>query len=96
MLLVMDPVEHGIYGLTGVIHDDYRSEVIGKQELGWGCRRIYLRLVDDRAKPEGARRKPTLTCTVIVPDNLGNHLAYRREMWSRIQNGGSLEDIIIQ
>jgi hypothetical protein len=95
MLLAIDPVEHGIYGHTGAVHDDYRSEITGKQELGGGCRRIYLRLVDDRAKPEGAKRKPTLACTVIVPDNLENHLAYRREIWRRIQNGGSLEDIII-
>jgi hypothetical protein len=95
MLLAIDPVEHSICGLTGGIHKDYRSEITGKQELGRGWRRIYLRLTDDMAKPQGAKRRPTLTCSVIVPCDLQYHDAYRLEMWNRIEHGASLVDITI-
>jgi hypothetical protein len=96
MLVAIDPVEHSICGLAGGIHKDYRSEITGKQELGGGWRRIYLRLVDDMAKPEGSKRRPTLACSVIVPSNLEYHYAYRRELWNRIEHGGSLTDITFQ
>jgi hypothetical protein len=95
MLVAIDPVEHSVCGLTGGVHNDYRSEIIGKQELGRGLWRIYLRLVDDMAKPDGAKRRPTLSATVIVPHNLQYHYACRREMWKRIEQGGSLVDITI-
>lgn len=96
MRLEIDPVDHSVCGLAGGIHQDYRSEVIGKQELGAGWRRIYLRLVDDMAKPQHAQRKPTLTCSVIVPSALQHHDAYRRELWNRLQHGGSLMDVTVQ
>ena len=96
MLIAIDPVEHSVCGLAGGIHKDYRSEVIGKQEIGGGWRRIYLRLADDMPKPQGAKRRPTLTCTVIVPSAVQYHDAYRREIWHRLEHGGGLVDITVQ
>ena len=61
MFIAIDPVEHSVCGLAGGVHKDYRSEVVGKQELGGGWRRIYLRLVDDMANllvPSANRRRP--------------------------------------
>jgi hypothetical protein len=96
MLVAIDPVEHTVCGLAGAVHNDYRSEITGKQELGGGWRRIFLRLVDNLPKPEGAKRRPTLTCSVIVPSNLEHHTAYRKEIWRRIERGESLVDITIR
>jgi hypothetical protein len=94
MLTAIDPVEHSIGGLAGGIHNDYRSEVVRVENLGGGLRRIYCRLTDDMAKPEGARRRPTVICTVVAP-YLDQYYVYRREMWKRIENGGSLNDITV-
>jgi hypothetical protein len=95
MYVAIDPVEHSVCGLAGGIHQDYRSEVVRVEELGGGWRRVYCRLTDDMAKPEGARRKPTVMCTVIAPE-LDYYYAYRTAMWHRIEHGGSLVDITIQ
>jgi len=95
MYVAIDPVEHSVCGLAGGIHRDYRSEVVRVEELRGGWRRIYCRLTDDMAKPEGARRRTTVMCTVIAPE-LGYYHAYRREIWHRIEHGGSLVDITIQ
>lgn len=95
MYVAIDPVEHSVCGLAGGIHNDYRSEVVGVEDLGGGWRRIHCRLTDDMAKSEGARRRPTVMCSVIAPQ-LDYYHAYRREVWHRIEHGGSLVDIKIQ
>jgi hypothetical protein len=96
MLIAIDPVEHSVCGLAGGIHKDYRSKVVGKQELAGGWRRIYLQLIDDMTKPPGANRKPTQTCTVIAPSALQYHNAYRREIWNRLEHGDTLVDVTVQ
>jgi hypothetical protein len=94
-MVAIDPVEHGVCGLTGGVHIDYRSEIVGVEDLDGGRRRILCRLTDDMSKPEGAPRRPTVICSVIAP-YLDNYRAYRLEMCHRIQHGGSLDDITIQ
>jgi hypothetical protein len=92
MLTAIDPVEHSISGLAGGVHNDYRSVIVRVEDLGGGWRRVHCRLTDDMVKPDGASRRPTVMCSVIAP-NLDHYHAYRREMWSRIEYGGSLIDI---
>jgi hypothetical protein len=92
MLVAIDPVEHSVCGLAGGVHNEYRSEIVGAEDLGGGWRRIHCRLTDDMRASN--RRRPTVMCSVIAP-YLDNYYAYRREMWSRIEHGGSLVDITI-
>ena len=94
MLEAIDPVQHSVCGLTGSVHNDYRSEIVGVEDLGGGWRRIHCRLTDDMAKPVGARRRPTVTCSIIAP-YLDDYSPYRREIWNRIEHGGSPVDITI-
>ena len=94
MLVAIDPVEHGVCGLVGGVHNDYRSEIVRVEDLGGGWRRIHCRLTDDMDKPQGDRRRPTLMCSVIAP-YLDDYSAYRSEMRNRIEHGGSLVDITL-
>ena len=93
MLVQIDPVLHSVHGLAGGIHEDYRAEVIQFQPLGGGWRRVYLRLLDDAPKPPGARRRPTIAATVIVPETMESFGSYRVELWRRIERGVSLTDV---
>jgi hypothetical protein len=96
MLTQIDPVTHSIHGLCGEITEDYRADVTRIEPLGNGVRRIYLRLNDDMPKPPGMKRNPTLAATVIVPEILADHSAYRIELWRRIGRGESLVDVTLR
>jgi hypothetical protein len=89
-VLAVDPVQNSICGLTRLVHESYRSELVGIEEMGGGLRRIRLRLTDDMAEAKGTQAKPTVMCSVIAP-RLDQYYAYRRELWSRIEHGGPLD-----
>ncbi len=94
MYAAVDPVKLSVCGLTGAVHDDYRSEIVNIEDLRGGLRRIHIRLTDSMPKPEGTRRRPSVMCRVITP-YLEDYYAYRYEMWDRIEHGGSLFDITL-
>jgi hypothetical protein len=95
MLQQIDVVEHSIYGLTGGIHKDYRSDIVAIEPLGQGLRRIHLRLSDDMPKPPGSFRRPTLSVSMIAPESLQNYDGYRRKLWAKIERGEDLTDITL-
>jgi hypothetical protein len=57
MIVAIDPVEHSVCGLAGGVHKDFRSEVVGKQELGGGWRRISPRPPSRTRRRVGCRRR---------------------------------------
>jgi hypothetical protein len=91
LIAIVDQLGQSIGGLTGEIHQHYRSEITEKGDLGDGRRRIGLRLVDDMQNPHSRLRRPALYCTVIAPWDLEDYRECRQEIWYRIEHGESLD-----
>jgi len=95
MQVAIDPVTHSVCGLAGGLYDDYRSTVVGVEELAGGWRRVFLRLTDDMPTEDTTSRKAPRDATVIVPRGLDNYNAYRQKLWFLLERGGSLIDVTL-